>query len=509
MTESRTVNSIKNVKTGAFVQLFNKILAFIVRTVFIKVLNTEYLGVNGLFVNILTVLSFTELGIGTAIIFSMYKPVAKNDKEKIKSLMQLYKKSYTIIGIIILSLGLCLLPFLNIIIKDVPNIKENIGLIYVLLLINTSISYFYSYKKSIIYAHQKQSVINNIDSIYYLFKSIFEVIFLILTKNFIIYLIIQIIGTLIENIIVSIKADKMYPYLKEKNIKKIPSSESKDIFNDVKSLFIYTIGGGLMNGIDNILISVLINVSTVGLCSNYNLVINSVKSIVSYAINGINASVGNLNASDNIEKKEQIFHQLTFINYIVYSFCGIAFIVLLNSFIKLWLGDKYVLALSVSIAMSMNFFLEGLRNPGYVYRTTLGLFKKGKLTPCIGAMANLILSIILCKYYGITGIFIATALAQLVSFCWIDPFLIYKYEFNKTPVKYYLKYIKYILTFMIISAITLSISNLLNYSIISFIIRIFIVIVIPNILNILIYKNTIEFNELKHKFISMIKTERS
>ena len=172
MEESRTKNAIRNIQTGAVVQMVNKIMAFVVRTVFIRVLNSEYLGVNGLFTNVLTILSFAELGIGTAIIFNMYKPVAENNIEKIKSLMQLYKKAYNAIGIIVFLLGLCIIPFMNFIVKDAPNIKENLILIYILFLFNTASSYFFTYKKSIISAHQKQSVINNLDSIFYLLKSI-------------------------------------------------------------------------------------------------------------------------------------------------------------------------------------------------------------------------------------------------------------------------------------------------------------------------------------------------
>ena len=314
MEESRTKNTIRNVKTGAIVQMINKIMAFVVRTVFIKMLNTEYLGVNGLFTNVLTILSFAELGIGTAIIFNMYKPVAENDKEKIKSLMKLYKKSYNMIGIIVFILGLCVIPFMNIIIKDVPNIKENLIVIYLLFLFNTASSYFFTYKKSIIYAHQKQCIIDNIDSIFYLTKSILEIIFLMLTKNFIVYLIIQILGTFIENIIIAIKADKMYPYLKEKDVKQLSKSESKNIFENVKSLVIYKFGGVIMNGTDNILISSLVNVSTVGLSSNYTLIINSIKAIIVSALNGVTASVGNLNAVGKPKQKEKVFYQITFVN---------------------------------------------------------------------------------------------------------------------------------------------------------------------------------------------------
>ena len=233
MKESRTKNTIKNVRTGAIVQIINKLMLFVVRTVFIKVLNTEYLGVNGLFTNVLTILSFAELGIGTAIIFNMYKPVAENNHEKIKSLMHLYKKSYNTIGIVVFLLGMLVIPFMGIIVKDAPNIKENLNYIYILFLLNTSISYFFTYKKSIIYAHQKQSTIDNIDSVFYIVKCLCEILFLMLTKNYIVYLCIEITSTFVENIIISRKADKMFPYLKDNDVKKL----SKEVIIHNQQLF--------------------------------------------------------------------------------------------------------------------------------------------------------------------------------------------------------------------------------------------------------------------------------
>lgn len=505
MEESRTKNSINNIKTGAIVQIINKLMVFAVRTVFIKMLNTDYLGVNGLFTNVLAILSFAELGIGTAIIFNMYKPVAEKNQEKIKSLMQLYKKSYNLIGIIVFVLGLFVIPFMNVVIKEKPNINENLILIYIMFLFNTAASYFFTYKKSIISAHQKQSVINNVDSIFYFIKSIVEIIFLLLTRNFIIYLSIEILSTIIENIILSKIADNMYPYLRDKKIKPLSKEESNNIFKNVKSLIIYKFGGVIMNSTDNILISSLVNVSTVGFCSNYIMIINSIKSIITSALNGVTASVGNLNVVGNSKQKERVFYQITFANYIVYSFCAIAFIVLLNPFMKIWLGEKYILGIDVSVALALSFFIEGLRNAGYAYRTTLGLFQKGRLTPYIGATVNIVFSIILCKLCGVSGIFFATCIAQLVSYSWIDPYLIHKYEF-KTPVsKYFKRYGIYSIVFTVSACITLLVSQLITIEgIIGLILKAIVVCIIPNLINLLVYYRTEEFKELKIKILDPI-----
>lgn len=505
--ESRTKNSILNISTGAIVQIMNKLMAFVVRTVFIKMLNSEYLGVNGLFTNILSILSFAELGIGTAIIFNMYKPVAENDIPKIKSLMHLYKKAYNIIGIVIFLLGLCVIPFMDYIVTDVPNIEENIILIYILFLANTSSSYFFTYKKSIISAHQKEIIINKIDTCFYFCKSIIEIIFLVIFKNYIVYLLIGILATFVENMVLAYKANKMYPYLKDKDVKKLDKSEQKGIIQNVKSLVIYKFGGVIMEGTDNILISSMINVVTVGYCSNYTLIINAVRTILTSALNGLTASVGNLNAVGSKDRKEEIFYLITFANFLLYSFCAAAFIVLLNPFIRMWLGSEYVLEIGVSIALAASTFINGLRMPAYTYRVTMGLFSKGKSAPYIGAISNIIFSVILCKLIGVAGIFVGTCLSQLVSYSWIDPYLIHKYEFKTNVSKYFKRLVVYILIFAIDTVITMFICSFIADGILGFILKCIMVLIVPNLINLVLLHKTEEFKDLKERLLDPIKNK--
>ena len=280
---------VRNTTINSMVALFSKVIVFIVqficRTILIKTLGTEYLGVNGLFTNILTMLSFAELGIGSAIIFKLYKPIAENDNEKIKTYIKFYQKAYIYIGTIILGLGMLLIPFLKYIVTDVPSIKENIIFIYILFLVNSSISYFFTYKKSIIIGFQKEYITTILNTAAIVLQNIVQIIVLLLTKNFILYLIIQILATLLDNIVASIKANKMYPYIKEKEYTKISKREEHKIFKDVKALVLYKLGYTISTGTDNIIISTFIGVSQVGLLSNYTMIINAVKSFTSSFFN--------------------------------------------------------------------------------------------------------------------------------------------------------------------------------------------------------------------------------
>lgn len=502
MEKSRKKNAVRNFSSGIVVQFANKILAFIVQTVFIKMLSTEYLGINGLFSNILTVLSFAELGFGTAIIYNMYKPVAEDDKEKIKSLMQLYKKVYNTIGFIVIICGLCIIPFLKYIISDLPDIKENINLIYLLFLINTASSYFITYKKSIISAYQQESIINVYSSICYIVKSTLEIIVLILAKNYLLYLFIEIGCTIIQNIAVSLKAEKMFPYLKEKNVNPISAEEKKGIFANVKALAMYKFAGTILTGTDNIIISSIFGVGIVGICSNYNLIINSVKSIINSALNSIVASIGNLNVSEANEKREKIFCQIFFISYIIYGFCAIAILVLINPFIEIWIGKKYLLEYITVFALGISLYVEGVKFASYTYRTTLGLFVKGRFMPILAALLNIVLSIVLGKKIGLCGVFFATAISRLITNSWFDPYLIYRYSFKTSVKKFYKKYVIYILTFIMETFFCLWLTNLIpGYGILEFILRCIIVIIVPNLINVLLFYNTNEFQALKNKFI--------
>lgn len=509
VNDSRIRNVIINFGSGAFAQILNIILTFIVRTIFIRSLGSEYLGVNGLFTNILTILSFAELGIGNAIIYNMYKPIAQNDYEKIKVLMRLYCKCYKTIGITITIVGLSIIPFMKFIIKDTPNINENLILIYLLFLLNTVLSYFYTYKKSIISAYQKENIINNYKMYFFIIKNIIQVILLITTKNYIIFLVTQVICTVLENISISIKADKMFPYLKEKNIKNIDKNEQKNIFSNVRALVMYKLGSVILNGTDNIIISSFIGVQMVGICSNYTMIISSVVGILGSALNGVIASIGNLNTTKDSKRKEDSFYQILFITFWMFSFCSVAIMILITPFIELWIGEHYILVYSAVITLALHMYINGVQFAGHTYRTTLGLFEQGKFAPIIAASINIILSVILAKFMGITGVFLATSVARLCTTTWLDSYLVHKYEFKTSWIKFIKKYILYFLIFIFNFILCHFITKLFNYGkLINFILKTIVIIFIPNIVIFIVFYKSEEFIYIRNKLGNIFKKSK-
>lgn len=508
MAESRMKNSIKNFRYGAFTQILSTVFSFISRTFFIKILGEQYLGINGLFTNILTVLSFAELGIGNAIIFSMYKPIATDDTEKVNALMSLYKKCYRTIGVVVLLVGVAITPFINLFIKDPPNIPESLYFIYLLYVINTALSYFFTYKKSIISAHQKEYVINGYRMFFIVFKNVVQIVFLVVTHNFIVYLILQIVCTFLENFTLSVKANKMYPYIKTNNYQEISREEKGIIFKNVKSLIMYKFGSVILNGTSNIVISKMIGVVIVGFYSNYLMIVQAVSNVVGNALNGITASIGNLNATANEKVKEKTFYELFFISVWIFGFCSIALLTLLNPFIELWIGNNYLLEYSAVVAIVLHFYINGVQFTGYTYRTTAGLFVKGKWAPIIAAIINIILSILLGYIWGITGILLATSIARLTTTTWIDAFLVHKYEFKTLWTKFIRKYIGYAIIIIINYLICELIISNIGGGIVNFILKAIIVTVVSNIIFILAFLRKEEFKNTLSRIINIFKGRR-
>ena len=461
--ESRTKSSIKNISFSMITQISTILLNYVCRYIFIKTLSEEYLGINGLFSNILTIFSLAELGIGSAIVYAMYKPISQNDENKIKAYMEFYKKCYSIIALVILVAGLLMMPFLNFFINDSASIDiSNLNIIYLLYLIDSVFSYLYVYKSSILNAMQKNYICNQYQIICKIAMTILMCLSLIIFKNFLIYLIIQILFKLITNILISVKADKMYPFIKNTKGSKLNPDESKKIFKNVYALFCNQIGSVLINGTDNIIISKYISLVTVGLYSNYYLIINSVSNFVGQIFNAIVASVGNLSASACKENTINLFNKINFINFVISFFCIIMLTCCLNDFIELSFGTKYILDSTTVIVILINFYLLSMRNVIGTFKYAMGIFWNDKYSMLIRALINVILSIIFVKYFGLVGVFLGTLVSDLLTTFWLQPYALFKYGFNINVSIYFNCFFKYTLVSLIGVIICILINQYLN-----------------------------------------------
>lgn len=506
----RIKNSLNNIIFGLGSQLISTVLAFIVRTMFIRILGSEYLGVNGLFSNVLSLLSLANLGFGTAIVYSLYKPIKEDNKQEIKAYMNIYSKVYKVIGIFIFIIGILLIPFIPYIIKGEVNIKENLNLIYILFLIDTSVSYFYSYKQSLLIANQQNYVISKIHSMCIILTNIVQCIFLILFKEYMIVLLIQIGFRIYENIIISNDVDKKFKYLSDKSVSSNLSNEKKKVlFKNVYSMFLYKISGTIINSTDNIVISWFVGLNYVGIYSNYLLIISTIKTFLGYIFSSITASVGNLIASNEEDKKEFIFNEIFFLSFWIYGVSSILLYMLINNFILLWLGKQYVLSEFTIIILIIDFYTSGMQNAATTYRDTTGLFGVGKYRPIIAAIINLAVSVILAPSLGISGVLLGTIISRFCVYFWFDPYVIHKYVFLKSVNVYFLDYIVKTLTVIIALIITSIVSKLINIEIlyIKFMSDIVFSIFIPNIMFYSIFRNNKYFKYIRNIIISLYKNK--
>lgn len=505
----RTSNSIKNIIIAILSNLIVILVGFISQKVFITSLGKEYLGINGLFSNILSILSVVELGFGTAIIYHLYKPLEKKDTKEIKLLLKMYKNTYRIIALIIFVLGIFILPFIKNLAGS-TNIKENIKFMFFLALIEIVVSYLLTYKRSILYADQKTYIINIVHTIYVVALNLFEVVFLITTHDFTIYLIIKIIFRVLENLIITFIANKKYPYIKEKTNGNISSELKKDIYIKVKGLLLHSIASALVLSTDNLIISNLFGVVTVGLYSNYYMIFNALNILLGQAFNSITASIGNLLIENNNQKSFEVYSNLLLFNSWIYCVTGICILCLIEPFIKLWIGEEFLLPSSILIVLVINYYIQGMRKTNARFKEAAGIFYEDRFVPILESLINLIFSIILGKMMGLIGVFIGTICSSLILYLYSYPIYVYKKLFNRQYKEFIIKHIFYFLVSLSSAFISYIICH---YIIISNIyLKLFIYLIvsisIPNIVYFIVFRKSKEFvyyKKLVNKFCYNIK----
>lgn len=507
MENSRTRNTFYNALGGILVKFFNIFSAFAIRTVFIYTLGIEYAGISSVFTDILTVLSFAELGIGTAITYALYKPIAEGNTEKISQLMTVFKKVYSVIAISILGLGLLLVPFLDKIITNVPNVKENLTVIYCLYLLETSTSYLLIYKSTFLTAYQKDYLVSKIKVVFSVLKFIVVCLTLILTHSFIIYLVASIIIGILQNISIAIKAEKEFPLLKSKSNIPLSEEEKKTIINDVKALMLYKVSGTVLNGTDSIITSVILGTPVVGVLGNYNLISNQVSGFLMQIFGATAASIGNLAVTSSAEHQRNIFNRMLFLCFWFYCICATCLWVLFNPFMFIWQGSERLFDNITVTCLVIDFYIKGLMSPVTQFRTSNGLFVQGKYRPLIMAILNIGISIILAKRIGISGIILGTIISRALTQLWYDPLLIYRKVFSYPVRSYIIKYIGYFFVTAVSCCISKTLFNLYlsNCGFIGIIIGACLCCFVSCMLVVLVYSRKIEFRETLELIKRVIK----
>lgn len=496
MENSRLKNSALNFASGFLGRVLTILLNFVVRTIFIYCLNEAYLSVNGLYSNILTVLSLAELGFGSAMVYRMYAPVAVKDYQKTAALLQFYKKIYIIIGVVIFLLGLCVIPFMDYIIKDKPDIS-GLTLYYILFLVNTSISYWFSsYKASVLYADQKEYIKTNVQNTMAILQSGLQIVLLLLFRKYLLYLLVQLVGNIFLNLYVAHLVDKRYPEIQTYQGASLSAEERVQIRKDTEALVLSRFGHVALNGTDNIIISAVVGVLWVGRLSNYTLICDSVTSVLCQITAAITGSLGNFFATEDKHAGYALFKKVEFLNFWLYGFSFIALVTLLDPFVQIWAGGRFVLGLPISIAIAINFFVAGYMNTLWVFRSTLGLFKQGKFRPILVAILNIVLSIVLGRLWGVFGVLFATFLSRAAISLWYDPLILHRYGFEVSCKPFFARYFRRVLLLTAVLIAMLTIRHVVLSSattVLRFAVMTMVTAIVPNAIFWLAYRRCEEY----------------
>lgn len=442
--EGRTKKSIINISSALIGQTLAILFGFVTRMVFVNQLGDVYLGINGLFTSIVGLLTLAELGIGESINYKLYKPLAENNVDQLKSIMKLYRKVYWIIGSVIMLIGVALLPFLHVFLKSSETHSvDYLYLIFLLFVINSASSYFFSYKRALIISDQKRYIVSIWHYSFYVIMNIAQIIILIYTKNFIFYLLAMIVCTISQNIIISRQADKQYPFIKECNVKQLDKSDIDEIKKNTLALLYHKVGAQVVNSTDNILVSKIIGIATVGIYSNYLLVTTALNTIVAQLFSAITASVGNLGATEEGEKSETVMNRLFFANFWFILVICASFYSSIEILISQMFGEQRVLSHPVLICIVANLYLYNIRRTAWTFRDGYGLFWYDRYKALAEAAINLAVSIFIGLKMGLVGILIGTIIGTVSTSLWIEPYILYKYAFKKSMRFYLITLLKY------------------------------------------------------------------
>ncbi|MCI7595910.1 MAG: polysaccharide biosynthesis protein [Lachnospiraceae bacterium] len=490
--------AVKNIAFGYIGNITSTILGFVLRTVFIMKLDETLLGVNGLYTGILTMLSLAELGIGTALNYSLYAPVAKGDIEKIKSYMLFYKKAYLAIAGVVTAIGIILIPFLKYFIKNPGDygIRE-LTVYYLIFLFNTVSTYFVAYKYSLVNAQQKNYIQTNALTLTKLATTVSQIIVLLATANFLFYLLTAAVVELIQKIYVNHYLNRLYPYLKEKNVKPLKKEETQVIKDKTRALVYHKVGDVARLQTDSIIISSLIQVSLVGVVDNYTMVINSISGFVNIIFNSVISSFGNLIATESEEKQYEMFNVYRFAANWVYGLSAIGFYVLLTPLVYLWLGEEWLLGNIVVALILVDYYFKGDRIVLSNFKTAAGVFEEDKYLALIQGVVNLVISIVLVQFMGLAGIYVGTIVSGLIANV-TKPFIIYRVCFKKGAGEYFLDTARKLLVLAVTLAIVLFVSKFLlqQITMLSFALTGVMIILVYNVLFLLCFGRTKELRYL-------------
>lgn len=505
---SRSLNSSRNAVSGIIKVIVKIALPFIIRTALLYYLGKEYLGLNSLFSSILSVLNLAELGFSSAVVYRLYKPFADNDKRTVGAYLFYLKKIYRVIGCIVFGVGIILTPFLPKLINGYYPSDINLYLLYFLYLINTSVSYFFSgYKRTLIIAAQRMDYINIIETGILCLQYLAQILAIVLLKDYVAFIIIMPIATVMVNISVSLLCKRKYPEYFSKD--HLSDEQKKEMASDVKWVSIYRISEVTRNSFDSIVISSVVGLVAVGIYNNYFYIFSALYSFMVIINESLQASIGNSIAKETKEKNEKDIYKFSIFSLWLILFCCTGLICFYQPVMTLWMGSDMLLPNRDMLLFVVYFYVLNMNNIRNLYFNGNGLWKLGSKSYILESLLNLCLNIVLGKLFGITGVIVATILTMFFcSFLWRSQILFQRY-FQKSPKQYYIMHGKMIVLSVCVLTTCFYLCKVIDYDgVFGFISRTIICLIIPNISMFMYLRKNRMFKEGMRQIMAVIKTRK-
>lgn len=460
---SRTQKAAKNSLFGLVGKVSTLFISFISRTIFIYLLGRYYLGINGLYTDILNILSFTELGFGSAMTFALYAPVANGERERVRQLLDFYKWTYRFIAFLIAAIGLILTPFLQYIIKGAGSLSLfELRLYFLIFLANTVISYFVTYKYGLLNALQSTYIQTNFETITTVASGLAQIAVLFITHSFLAYLLTNTTIYILSRIAIAFCLNRSYPLLAERPNGPLPKKEKRLILYEVKGLAVHQFASVAVYSTDSIIISAVptLGVALVGSVSNYNMIINAVSGIITIILNGSIAGFGNLAVSSSKEHFRKVFDEANFVDFWIYGVCTVCLAALLPSFITIWAGSEYLIDPVSFCLIMLNFYIVGQSAIFNNARIAKGNFNMDKWCSLAQAIVNLAISLAGAVTIGLPGIYLGTIVSRMVLFI-SKPMVTYRFLFGSSPLWYFVDTLKYLAIVVLTSAVCVPLANII------------------------------------------------
>ncbi|MBR5336709.1 MAG: oligosaccharide flippase family protein [Lachnospiraceae bacterium] len=505
MKIERSKNASRNIIFGTLLKCYEILVPFIMRSVMVHELGVKYLGLNSLFTSILQVLNLAELGVGSAMVFSMYKPIAEDDTEKICAYMHMYKIYYRVIGAVIMLIGLVITPFVPRLIKGTVPAELNVYILYLLNLFATVLTYWlFSYRNSILSAHQRRDVISKVKIVTDTIKYLVQLLILVVFHNYYLYVIAILFTQAVNNIASAVISKKMYPEYDPKG--SLSEEERKAVNQRIRDLFTSKLGGTIVGSADTIVISAFLGLEMLAMYQNYYHIMNSVLGFLTIIHSSIVAGVGNSMLVKSLEKNRKEFHTFTFLIAWVSTVCVSCFLVLYQPFMRKWMGKDMLLDNNMVLLFCIYFWVYEIVKMISVYKDAGGIWHEDRFRPLISGTVNLCLNLIMVQFIGIYGIVLST----IISVCFISiPWIInnvHKLIFKESTKGYWIEIIKYTISIFATGLVCQGLSMLVpGHGVGIIIIKGMIAVVVSNIAFLLLYRNSPYYDDSKTLLYKMLK----